>query len=108
MVPLKIHWKNKTEKDIKTMKDHLITGLATVLMKLPLHLWCRIFPLETTTLNLLQPSCMNPHLSAEGILNQNFDHNKNLVVVLPGTKVLVHKQPTNRKMWDPMGPTDGI
>ena len=67
-----------------------------------MHLWCRLIPQATTTLNLLRPSCINPHVSAEAILNGAFDYDKTPLAP-PGTRVVVHETPSVRKTWAPDG-----
>ena len=102
LVPPNMHSTNEAEKDIVTFKNHFISGLATVHPNFPIHLWCRLIPLATTTLNLMRPSRINPKLSAYEILNGTFDYNRNPIAT-PGTKVVVHETPTNRRTWDPHG-----
>ena len=105
LVPPHMHRVNIAEKAIDIYKNHFVSGLATVNPSFPLHLWCRIVPLATTTLNLLRPARINPRLSAYEFLNGVFDYNKTPLAP-PGTKVLVHDAPSNRKTWAPHG-TDG-
>ena len=50
-----MHRVNAAEKAIDIFKRHFITGLATVNPNFSLHSWCRLLPLATTILNLLQP-----------------------------------------------------
>ena len=71
----------------------------------PLHLWCRLLPLATATLNLLRPSRINPKLSAYELLHGTFDYNKTPLAP-PGSKVLVHDAPAKRGTWDSHG-TEG-
>ena len=67
-----------------------------------MHLWCRLIPLATTTLNLLRPSRLHPQLSAEAVLNGAFDYNVTPLAP-PGTKVIVHETPSKRAPWAPHG-----
>ena len=76
LVPPHLHRTNAAEKAIDIFKNHFIAGLATVDPSFPLHLWCRLLPLATTTLNLMRPSRINPKLSAYELLNGIFDYNK--------------------------------
>ena len=55
LVPPHSHRANMAEKAIDIFKNHFVAGLATVHPSFPLHLWCRLLPLATTTLNLLRP-----------------------------------------------------
>ena len=67
-----------------------------------MHLWCRLLPQATTTLNLLRPSNINPKVSAEAILNGAFDYNATPLAP-PGTKIIAYDTPTARKTWSPHG-----
>jgi hypothetical protein len=98
LVPPHLHRTNAAEKAIGTFKDHFIAGLCSVNPNFPMHLWCRLIPLAVTTLNLLRPARINPRLSAEAILNGAFDYNRTPLAP-PGTKVIVHENPTQRKTW---------
>ena len=96
LVPPYMHRVNAAEKAIDTFKNHFIAGLASLDPQFPMHLWCRLLPLATTTLNLLRPSRVNPRLSAEEFLNGVFDYNKTPIAP-PGCKVLVHETKSVRK-----------
>ena len=74
--------------------------MATLPLQSPLHIWCIILTLTITTLNLLCPSLINPRLPEEETPNGTFNYNKTPVAP-PGTKVVVHGKPNNRKTWDP-------
>ena len=102
LVPPYMHRVNAAEKAIDSYKNHFISGLATVHPDFPLHLWCRLIPLASITLNLLRPSRINPRLSAEECLNGVFDYNKTPIAP-PGCKVVVHESTTNRGTWSPHG-----
>jgi hypothetical protein len=65
-----------------------------------MHLWCRLIPQATTTLNLLRQSHINSRLSAEvQLVNGAFDSNKTPLAP-PGTQVVVHERTTQRGSWD--------
>ena len=49
--------------------------------------------------NLLRNARVNPTLSAWSYLFRPFDFNKTPLAP-PGTKLVIHKKPTNRKSWD--------
>ena len=102
LVPHHLHRNNAAEWAIATFKDHLIVGLSSVDPSFPMHLWCRLIPQATTTLNLLRPSAINLKISAEAILNGAFDYNATPLAP-PGTKVIAYDTPTIRKMWVPHG-----
>jgi hypothetical protein len=102
LAPPNMHRTNAAEKAIDTWKCHFISGLSSVDPAFPMHLWCRLITQATTTLNLLRPSRINPRLSAEAQLNGAFDFNRSPLAP-PGTKVLVHETPANRRTWAPHG-----
>ena len=102
LVPPNIHRRNKAEVAIRTFKAHFIAGLCSTHADFPMHLWDRLLPQATLTLNLLWTSNINPRLSAEAQLNGAFDYNKTPLAP-PGTKVIVHEKTANRKTWDPHG-----
>ena len=68
----------------------------------PLHLWDRLIPHDTLTLNLLRLSRLNPRLLAESQLNGAFDFN-HTPLAPPGTRVILHDTPDNRRTWGPHG-----
>ena len=72
LVSLYLQRTNAVERAIQTYKDHLIAGLSICDPNFPLHLWDRLIPHATLTLNLLRPSCLNTRLSAEAQLNDAF------------------------------------
>ena len=98
LVPPHVHRRNAAERAISTWKDHFISILSSTDPNFPLHLWCRLIEQATTTLNLLRPSRINPRLSAEAQLNGAFDYNKTPLAP-PGTRVLIHETPQNRRTW---------
>ena len=102
LVPPHIHRNNSTERAIVTFKDHLVAGLSSIDPSSPMHLWCRLIPQVTTTLNLLRPSTINPKISAEAILNGTLNYNATPLAP-PGTKIIAYETPTTRKMWAPHG-----
>ena len=93
-MPPYLHHTNAAERAIQTYKDHLIAGLSICDPNFPLHLWDRLIPHATLTLNLLRPSCLNPRLLAEAQLNGAFDFNRTPLAPL-GTRVIVHDTPDN-------------
>ena len=54
------------------------------------------------TMNLLLPSCLNPKMATEVILNGLYDFNRTPIASL-GTKFLVHKKTLVRGAWAPRG-----
>ena len=106
LIPPNLHPTNSAERSIQNFKDNLIVGLASVDPSFLIQLWCRILPLATTTLKLLQPSHLHPKISSEALINGAFDYNKTPIALL-GKKIIVHKTPVNQKTWPPHG-VDGL
>jgi hypothetical protein len=100
LVPPHSHRRNAAERAIRTWKNHFIAGLCSTAQTFPNHLWDRLIPQATITLNLLRTSRRYPKLSAYQVLEGNFDFNKTPMAP-PGTKVQVHEKPNQRKSWDP-------
>jgi hypothetical protein len=98
LVPPYLHHTNAAEKAIGIYKDHLIAGLSSCDPSFRMHLWDRLLPQATLTLNLLRFSRINPRLSAEAQLNGAFDFNRTPLAP-PGTRVLVYENPEKRRTW---------
>ena len=62
--------------------------------------WCRLLNQAVMTLKMLRPSRLNNRLSAYAQINGAFDYNATPLAP-PGTQVLVHEGPKDRKSWDP-------
>ena len=97
-----LHQRNAAEREIQTFKNHFISGMVSTHNNFPLHLWWCLLPQAIVTLNLLSPSRINPTLSAHDQLHGLFDFNATPFAP-PGTKVIVHQNPTTRKSWAPRG-----
>ena len=54
LVPPHIHRRNTAETATSTFKEHFIASLASVSIKIPIHLWCRLLPQAIMMLNLLR------------------------------------------------------
>ena len=104
LIPPHLHRTNATERAIANYTYHLIAGLRRCDPYFLLHLWDRLIPQETLTLNLLRQSCINPFLSAEAQLNGACDFNCTLLAP-PGTKVLIYEAPGICHTWSPHGVT---
>ena len=102
MVPPHLHRRNATERAIQTFKNHFISGIVSKHKDYPIHLWCRLLPQDTVTLNLLRPSRINPTLSAHAQLHGILDFNATPFAP-PGKKVIVHQKPKIRQSWAPQG-----
>jgi hypothetical protein len=105
LVPPHIHRRNSAERAISSWKNHFIVGLSSTDKQFPMHLWCRLIPQCTLTLNLLCQSRINPRLSAQAQLNGSFDFNK-MPLAPPGTRVIIHEQTGVRRTWS-VHRTDG-
>ena len=90
------------KRAIVTLKDRLISGLYSADPTFPMHLWCRLLPQAVTTLNFLRPSRINPRISAEAILNGQFNYDRTPLAP-PGTGVIVYEPLLLRKTWDAHG-----
>ena len=94
-MPPKIHRRNAAERAIQTFKNHFLAGIATYNPKFPINEWDRLLQQAEITLNLLRQSRQNAKLSAYSYLFGPYNYNRNPMVP-PGTKVIVHKNPSNR------------
>ena len=102
LVPPYLHHTNAAERAIQTYKYHFIAGLSSCNPNFHLHIWERLIPHATLTLNLLCPSRLNPRMSSEAQLNGAFDFNRTPLTP-PGTRVIVHETPNNRRTCPPHG-----
>ena len=98
LVPPHQHRRNAAERAIRTCKNHLLAGLATCHPDFPIREWDRLLGQCELTLNLLRNSRINPELSAWSYLFGNFDFNRTPLLP-PGTKVIIHEKPQQRKSW---------
>jgi hypothetical protein len=93
--------RNAAGKSIGAWKNHFIAGFSSMVPNFPMHLWCRLIPQATTTLNLLRQSRMNPRLSDEAQHNGAFDFNKSPMAP-PGTRVVVHENRNSARPGRPV------
>ena len=63
-----MHRRNAAEKAIRTWKNHFISGLFSTDSQFPMHLWCRLLPQATLTLNMLRASRRHTQISAYTVL----------------------------------------
>ena len=98
LVPPHQHRQNAAETAIKTVKSHLLSGIATCHTQFPITEWDRLLPQAKLTLNLLRNSRINPKLSSWAFLHGHHDFNKHPLAP-PGSKILVHSKPSNRASW---------
>jgi len=101
-VPPHSHRRNAAERAIQTFKNHFVAGLCSCDPNFPLSEWDRLLPQCDITLNHLRSSRRQPKLSAHACLFGNFDFNKTPLAV-PGTKVIVHETPSQRRTFAPHG-----
>jgi hypothetical protein len=100
LVPPYNHRRNAAERAIRTFKNHFISGLSSTDQDFPLHLWDRLLPQAELTLNLLRGSRINPRLSAHAQVFGPYHYTQHPIGP-PGTQVMVHDKPAQRKTWDP-------
>eukprot|EP00957_Ditylum_brightwellii_P019003 1430359-Ditylum_brightwellii.AAC.1 len=93
-----MHRTNAAEKAIQTRKNHFLAGLASLPAEFPINFWCSLIPQANITLNLLQPCCINPALSAQTAMHGEF-HFESTPMAPPGTKALIHIKPNKRASW---------
>ena len=86
---------NPAERAIQTFKNHLISILHGTDKHFPAWLWCQILPQVIITLNMLQPSRINPKLSAYEQIFRVFDYNRTPLAQI-GTKTVVHLRTTQK------------
>ena len=97
-----MHCHNASEQAMRTLKDHLISGLFSVNPNTPLKLWYSILNQATSTMNLMRKLIINQNISSNeklfGILN--FNHTP---FAPTGTRIMVRKNPENRATYAPHG-----
>ena len=98
LVPPGIHRANKSERSIRTGKNHLIAILCGVPADFPMNLWDETLIQAEITLNHLIPYTVNPAVSAyEGIYKSPYDFTHPMAPV--GVKVIIHDKPAQRGTW---------
>ena len=102
IVPPHNHRANAAERAILTFKNHFIAGLSGLDPNFPIKQWDRLIEQATLTLNLLRSSRLNPKLSAQAFLFGPFDFTSTPLAP-PGTRVIAHNKPSQRKSWAPRG-----
>jgi hypothetical protein len=102
LVPPHLHCCNAAERAIGKWRDHFIAGLSSMDPNFSRHhLCCGLIKQATTTLNLLWPFHINPHLAAEIQLKGTFDFNRSSFASSSRTRVLIHEKttPQGRKLF---------
>ena len=100
--PSAVHRRNAAERAIQTFKNHFVAGLCSTDPQFPLHLWDRLLPQATLTLNHLRQSRLNPTLSAYAQVFGLYDFKANPIAP-PGIHVIAYETPPNRGTWDAHG-----
>ena len=94
-----MHRVNTAERAIRVGKNHILSGLSLCHKDFPIQEQDRLIPQAELTINLYRNSRINPFLSAWAYLFGNHDFNK-VPLAPPGTKLIVHSKPGERKSWD--------
>ena len=100
LAPPYTHRRNAAERAIRTWKNHFIAALCTVDEKFPLHLWDRLIPQTTMTLNMLRQCRTNTKLSAYEALEGMYNFDSTPMGPI-GCRVIAHETPDQRKTWAP-------
>ena len=100
LTPAGSHRQSIAEKAVHTFKNHFIVSLCSLPDEFPLNLWDKILPQAEITLNFLQPSRINPALSAYAQLHGAFNYNK-ILLDPPGMQVVAHIPPNKHLLWAP-------
>ena len=90
--------RNSAERAIWIFKANFIAGISSTHKYFPLHIWCRILPHTSLTLNLLRQSWIKPKLSGYAQLHGEFNYDATPLAP-HGTQVIIHKNPTVRGTW---------
>ena len=94
------HDLNAAERAIETFKNYFIAGLCSTHPNFPLNQWDKMLPQVVLTLNLHRPSRLNPQLSTHAMVHGCYDYSSHPIAP-PGSRVLTHDLPDNRKSWAP-------
>jgi hypothetical protein len=89
LVPPHCHRRNAAERAIRTSKEHFVSGISSVDLTFPLHLWDILLPQVEITLNLLRTLRLHPQLSAAGHFHGLVDYNKTAFAP-PGCKIIAY------------------
>ena len=76
------HQVNAAEPEVKAIKYHIISALATVDRDCPIQLWDKFLPQIQDTINLLRTSKKNASISAYQDTEGVFDFNKSPISIL--------------------------
>ncbi len=98
LIEPKNHQVNADKRAIQTFKAHFISALATTDSEFPLQLWDRLTPQVEHTLNMLQPSRLDPTKSAYEAIHGPYDWNHFPLTPL-GCKAVIYKSPETWGSW---------
>ena len=102
LVPPHIHCRNSAERAIWIFIEHFISGVASTHKDFPLHIWCRLLPHASLTIQLLRKSRVNPKLSWYAQIHGECNYNAT-PLASPETQVIIHEKPTVRGTWESHG-----
>lgn len=105
-VPPHVHRGNRSEKEVGSVKNHLISMINTAHPEYPLRGWAHLIPQAEITLNLLRQSGISYYMSAYQQLHGAYDFVKQPMAP-SGTKVIVFDPKGIRGSWANKG-TDGF
>ena len=94
-VPPGNHRANKSERAIRTFKNHFIAAVNGLPASFPKGQWDRLLPQIELTLNLLRPCHSRPGISAWEAVNGAYDYHRHPIAPL-GTPVLIFEAPAQR------------
>jgi hypothetical protein len=92
------HQVNAAEPAIQTFKNRFICALGTTDSEFPVQLWDESAPQVHDSINLLQPSWIDPTKSAYEILEGPYDWNRYPLAPL-GTRAIIYEDPETRESW---------
>ena len=89
---------NLAERAIQSVKNHIISILAGADPDFPKDQWDLLLPHAKLTLNISRPSRLNPRISANTLINGEFDFDK-IPLAPAGCKVILHDGTEHRPSW---------
>ena len=98
IAPRENHKTIVVERGIQTLKNHFISVLYGCDLACPKNQWDRVLPVAVLTLNMLNPSRINPSKSAYNELWSNYDFNKTPLAPL-GCLIVAHGRAQERGTW---------
>ncbi len=89
---------NAAKCAIQMFKAHFVSALATTNSKFPLQLLDCLTPQVQYTLNMLQPLCIDPTMSAYDAVHGPYNWN-HFPLAPPRCKAVIYKSPEARDSW---------